>query len=66
MNINFWTDGDRSVGVWGHSATVTLDGDYDADFIKAAKELLQPAFKELFDDGPCHCATDEELRATDK
>jgi hypothetical protein len=65
MNINFWTDGDRSVGLDGHSATVYLADGYDKEFIQAAKELLLPAFKELFDDGVCHCATDDEVRATD-
>jgi hypothetical protein len=61
LALHFWTDGDRSVGLYGHSASVCLDGDYDAEFIMCAKELLQPAFQELFDDGKCHCATDEEL-----
>lgn len=65
MKLHFWHDGDRSVGITGDSVTVQFDGDdYDAEYIAAAKELLLPAFQELFD-FRTHVATEDELRDTE-
>ena len=66
MTLNFWTDGDRSVGLDGHQATVTLPDGCEASYYLEARSVLRVAFAALFDDGKVHCATDEELKAGDE
>jgi hypothetical protein len=43
-----WHDGDRTVGIYGDSATIELEV-YDEDFLRAAKEVLTEAFTTLWD-----------------
>jgi hypothetical protein len=61
LKLTFWNNGDRSVGIWGGSVTAEFDGEYDGGFVEAAKEILTPAFQELFDCGPVYCMTQEEI-----
>jgi hypothetical protein len=61
LKLTFWNNGDRSVGIWGQSVTVEFDGEYDAEFTQAAREILTAAFQELFDMGPVYCMTKEEM-----
>ncbi|HGO6073750.1 TPA: hypothetical protein ACK3Q6_004470 [Burkholderia cepacia] len=56
-------DGDSSVGLPGHAATVELDDDYEgeerAEYITSAKTILGDAFSELWD-GKARVYTEEE------
>lgn len=71
MNIGIvfevWHEGDRSVGIDGESAEVSFPYAQrdDADFIRAAREILRDAFTKLWD-FPAHVATREELAATEE
>lgn len=59
-------DGDSSVGLPGHAATVELDDDYEGEergeYITSAKDILGEAFSDLWD-GKARVCTEEDVAA---
>jgi len=63
MKFEIWSDGDPSVGICGCSASVTIDNaeEWDDDTLKATKETLEDAFKDIFDDTRIHVLISTEI-----
>jgi hypothetical protein len=65
VTLNFWHNGDRSVGIDGDRATVNLNVDgFDSldeqEYVDQAKDVLREAFGKLWDCKVC-VATDDEI-----
>ena len=62
MKVSIWSDGDRSVGINGFSATVDI-GDYedlDEENRQYMREKLSECFGELWDE-TAHVMFDDEI-----
>lgn len=44
-----WHNGDRSVGIWGQTARLELDGHYDKDDLQDIQEMIKETFTDIWD-----------------